>query len=183
VNVRTITRLVAVPVAAVALSVAALGSAQAATPAPHASGVSVKSYSAGAFSTQFVITNHTGQTLTFDSAHTNVNYRDSSTHWGQRPLGTLSDGQSETVTAYTHDLGGLDMEVTYDLPNGEFAYFGAFNDLVGSNDTQEGVYGAFKNNAFNAPDTSTQDNAYTGTGSAPHGVHITATAEIHRTDS
>lgn len=182
-NVRTITRLVAVPLAGVALSIAALGSAQAATPAPHASGVSVKSSSSGAFSTKFVITNHTGQTLTLDDAHTNINYGDHSTHWGQRPLGTLTDGQSETLTAYTHDLGGLDMEITYDLPNGEFAYFGAFNDLVGSNDTQEGVYGAFKNNAFDSPDTSTQDSAYTGTGSAPHGVHITATAEIQHTAS
>jgi len=179
-NARTLTRIVAVPLAGLALSLTALGSAQAATPTHN---LTVKTYSAGAYSTQFIITNHTGQTITFDNAHTNLNMGDHNTHWGQRPLGTLQDGQSETLTAYTHDLGGLDMEVTYDLPNGEFAYFGAFNDLVGNNNTQEGVYGAFKNNAFNSPDTTTQDNTYTGTGNAPHGVHITATAEIDQAAS
>ncbi len=173
----TLTRLIAVPLAGVAVSIAALGSAQAATPAPTPD-ISVKAYSAGAYSTQLVITNNTGQTITFDDAHTNLNYGDHNTHWGQRPLETLQDGQSETLTAYTHDVGGLDMEITYDLPDGEFAFFGAFNDLVGNNHTQQGVYGAFKDNAFNAPDPATRDAAYTGTGSAPHGVHISATSEI-----
>lgn len=178
-KISTLTRLVAVPLAGVTLSVAALGSAQAATLAPTPD-VSVKAYSAGAYSTQLVITNNTGQTITFDDAHTNLNYDDHNTHWGQRPLETLKDGQSETLTAYTHDMGGLDMQITYDLPNGEFAYFGAFNDLVGNNNTQQGVYGAFKDNAFNAPDPTTQDPAYTGTGTAPHGLHISATSEIHQ---
>jgi hypothetical protein len=177
-NVRTLTRIVAVPLAGVALSLAALGSAQAATPTHSAPAVSVKAYSEGAYSTEFVITNNTGQTISFDDAHTNLNMGDHNTHWGQRPQATLKDGESETLTAYTHDLGGLDMEVTYDLPNGEFAYYGAFNDLAGNNSTTEGVYGAFRNTAFNAPDPATQDSAYTGTGNAPHGVHITATAEI-----
>lgn len=59
----------------------------------------MKTYSAGAFSTQFTITNNTNEVMTFDDAHTNINYGDHSTHWGQRPQTTIQPHTSETLTA------------------------------------------------------------------------------------
>lgn len=173
-NRRHLARIALVPVAAAAIALTAACGTPVALGADIGQAPAPLTYSEGLFSISATITNNTDQVWTFDPAHSNVDEGDSASHWGTRPQATLQPGAKETVTAYTWETGGFDLTVSYTLPDGEFAVFQVVDDVIGRNNTAQGVYIGWADNG----NTGTPDPAYTGTGSAGHGNHITAEMQI-----
>ncbi len=87
----------------------------------------------GAFSGQETITNNTGPTL------------------------TPEDGQSETVTGYTDDVLGIGLDMTYTLPNGEYALFQTFVSALATTRRRDDGWGYDQMSGDILPVVPTQD--------------------------
>lgn len=115
-----LSRLVGLPIAAVALSAGAIlglaGTASAATvPAENSSDV----INHGAYSVQETITNNTDVDWTLNSQNTNGNFGGG--HWQQRPQQILAAHSSEVVSGYTDDvISGEQFQICYTMPNGDY---------------------------------------------------------------
>jgi hypothetical protein len=169
--------LAAGPLVAIALLSGVVGTAHAADRTPdqpqrHTIS-SADIYNKGAFSIQMTLHNDTDQPLTLDPAKT---MHSAGAHWGQQAQHVLGPSDSETVTAYTNNPTGMTTQVTYTLPNGEYATAMAQDLWISDNVEHDGV-GTGWDNSSNWYQTA--DPTYvTDAGTHSGGNHIWADAPL-----
>lgn len=121
-------------------------------------------YSGGDYSVQLAVANNTGQTMTYYGGSV------SSGHWNERPTTTISDQTSDTMTAYTDQLGGFTWNMTWKLDNGDYACV-ELNSAELTNDSPRDISGYIAKDLDSLGNCGDVDPAFGGTSQNSGGAH------------